>query len=102
MKNREQRPVGRELTITQGISSLQGYMFDLFVATHNLLESYDQSTQSLMDAVMNDESSRQDILSAIVNELSDLESKDIVNIQHEFNGGEHPSFIIKKPFDIEQ
>ena len=89
----------RSIDTNHGLSKLKPYLFDLVVATANLIESYDISNQSLLDIALNDKSSSQEILDASISELEDLSRKNIVDTVFEFNPGEGPRIISCEQFE---
>lgn len=89
------RPDGR---YTEYLSGLSPELFDLVVAASNLLESKDVSSAGLLDKTMAEENTAQDILSAIISELEELEGKDIMNVYFEIPYNRHTGVI--ECFDI--
>ena len=65
------------------LSDLTTELFDLVVATCNVLESQDISASDLLDRAFDDELSGQNILSAIISELEELEARGVIDIPFE-------------------
>jgi len=61
------------------ISGLTPELFDLMVATVNLLTAFEVSPRSLLDKLILEDHNSQDVLSFIVGELEELEGMDIMN-----------------------
>ena len=79
-------------------------LFNLLVATINLLETKDQSTTSLYDKAMSNEATSQDILDYIISELEDLSTLNLMNTQFELDASGVSGYIhtipIKQDKDV--
>ena len=75
------------------LSNLSGELFDLVVATCNLLAVHDISTVSILDKTFEEDRSAQGILEAIIIELEEFAESGWVGVPHEFDPGQGPNLI---------
>ena len=80
------------------LSQMSSELFDLVVATCNLLEMHDISALSLLDKTFEGDLGEQGILEVIIAELEEFADSGLVGVPHDFNPGQGPSLI--QVFDV--
>ena len=75
------------------LSHLSSELFDLVVATCNLLAVHDISTVSVLDKTFEEDRSAQGILEAIIIELEEFAESGWVGVPHDFAPDQGPSKI---------
>lgn len=75
------------------LSNLSSELFDLVVATCNLLAMHDMSTVSVLDKTFEEDRSAQGILEAIIIELEEFAESGCVGVPHDFKSGQGPNLI---------